>query len=222
MNFIMDYNENILLERIKKGEGLYLDFKHSINDSKKIARSLCAFANTKGGSLLIGVRDNGSIKGVISEEEYFMVETAAHIYCKPELIFDHKLWMINGKKILEIIIKEGVEKPYYAPDEKGELKAYLRYEDQNILSNRIIREVWKIEKKGYKGSKIIYDDVVNSLMKQIGNKGSITRNAFIKLTGINAQKADKILINLILMKILEFYFSNQSFYYSFTEEFLNT
>lgn len=46
-----------------------LDFKFEISDSKKIARSLVAFANTDGGRLLIGVKDNGVISGIRSEEE---------------------------------------------------------------------------------------------------------------------------------------------------------
>ena len=57
-----------LQHRILKGEGVQLDFKHSITDKQKIAWTLCAFANTKGGSLLIGVKDNGKVKGVNPEE----------------------------------------------------------------------------------------------------------------------------------------------------------
>ncbi|MBQ4475203.1 MAG: ATP-binding protein, partial [Bacteroidales bacterium] len=73
----MDLQRHELQERIAEGEGLHLDFKHSITDSGKIARSLAAYANTDGGSLLIGVRDNGLIAGVKSEEECYMIETAA-------------------------------------------------------------------------------------------------------------------------------------------------
>jgi predicted HTH transcriptional regulator len=49
---------------IKQGEHQQLDFKFEITDSKKIARSLVAFANTDGGKLLIGVKDNGAIAGM--------------------------------------------------------------------------------------------------------------------------------------------------------------
>ena len=47
---------------ISEGENLYQDFKYTINDSRKIAKSLSAFANTKGGRLLIGVKDNGPLR----------------------------------------------------------------------------------------------------------------------------------------------------------------
>jgi predicted HTH transcriptional regulator len=72
--------DRFLKELIRGGENQRVDFKYCINDSRKIARTLSAFANTEGGILLLGVRDNGSIAGVNSDEEYYMIETAARIY----------------------------------------------------------------------------------------------------------------------------------------------
>ena len=43
-------------ELISQGEHQQLDFKFEVSDSKKIARTLSAFANTDGGRLLIGSR----------------------------------------------------------------------------------------------------------------------------------------------------------------------
>ncbi|HCC70882.1 MAG TPA: ATP-binding protein, partial [Bacteroidales bacterium] len=40
---------------IRHGESQVLDFKYCISDSRKIAKTLSAFANTDGGRLLIGV-----------------------------------------------------------------------------------------------------------------------------------------------------------------------
>lgn len=65
-----------LQKLILQGEHQTQDLKYCISDSKKIARSLVAFANSDGGRLLIGVKDNGNIAGVRSEEEYYMVESS--------------------------------------------------------------------------------------------------------------------------------------------------
>ncbi len=65
-----------LARLISEGEHEQLDFKYAINDSKKIARSIAAFANTRGGRLLIGVKDNGNIVGLSSDEEDYMIEAA--------------------------------------------------------------------------------------------------------------------------------------------------
>lgn len=218
----MEINSDIIINRIKEGEGQFLDFKHSINDSRKIARSLSAFANTDGGSLLIGVRDNGSIKGVQSEEEYFMVETAAQIFCKPEVPFNHKLWIVEGKKVLEIIVNQGKNKPYYAPDEKGEYKAYVRNDDQNLVAGKVMREVWKRKKKGVKGGKIVYNSVLMSLFGYIDEYGSISRTEFMSLCKIKSSTATNLLVNLILMDILEFVLSEKGARFCYTNNFIES
>ena len=52
---------------ISEGEHVHQDFKFEISDARKIAKSISAFANTEGGRLLVGVKDNGKIAGVRSE-----------------------------------------------------------------------------------------------------------------------------------------------------------
>ena len=75
-----------LEELIEQGEHQQQDFKFEVSDSKKIARTLSAFANTDGGRLLIGVKDNGHISGVRSDEEYYMIEAASQIQCPMSLL----------------------------------------------------------------------------------------------------------------------------------------
>ncbi|MFW6257370.1 MAG: helix-turn-helix domain-containing protein, partial [Prolixibacteraceae bacterium] len=95
------YLQKLILE----GEHQQQDFKYCINDSKKIAKSLVAFANTDGGRLLIGVKDNGRIAGVRTDEEYYMVESAAKIYSEPPIDFSTKEWRHEGKMVLEISVE---------------------------------------------------------------------------------------------------------------------
>jgi predicted HTH transcriptional regulator len=87
---------------IAQGEHQQLDFKFRIDDSKKIARTLCAFANTDGGRLLIGVKDNGKIAGVDPNEEIHMIQAAVEMYCSPKLEFEHRVWQEDMKLVLDI------------------------------------------------------------------------------------------------------------------------
>ena len=93
-----------------------LDFKFEISDCKKIARSLVAFANTDGGRLLIGVKDNGVISGIRSEEEKHMIQTASEMFCNPNVYFQAKEWNINGKTVLEVIVPKSKYHKHKAPD----------------------------------------------------------------------------------------------------------
>ena len=62
---------------IAKGEGQQLGFTIRIDNKQEVARTLVAFANTDGGKLLIGVKDNGKAIGVDPEDELYMVVGAA-------------------------------------------------------------------------------------------------------------------------------------------------
>lgn len=67
-------DKNYLLSLVREGEHQQQDFKYRVADAGKLAKSVSAFANTDGGRLLIGVRDDGQIAGVGSMIEYRVAE----------------------------------------------------------------------------------------------------------------------------------------------------
>lgn len=198
-----------ILELIKQGEHQTLDFKYAINDSKKIARSLSAFANTDGGILLIGVKDNGSIVGVKSEEEYYMVEAASNMYTKPEVKFTAKVWQIEDKSVMEVKVEKSDEKPHFAPDKDNKWRAYLRIDDENIVANRIQIKVWK-NQKYQKNIRIKYSRKEELLLSYLSEYKSITFTKFYKLAQISKFTAENILADFINMEIIEMDLSNKN------------
>lgn len=188
---------------ISQGEGLTLDFKHSITDSRKIARSLVAFANTAGGTLLIGVKDNGNITGVNTDEEYYMVEAASQLYCKPEVPFEVIKWEINGKTVLEVKVKPSRRKPHKAPDKTGVYKAYIRVNDENVVASPVQIKIWKAEKYR-KPINILFGEPENALIDYLKSHQSITIDHFSRLGFISVSEAEKILINLTAMGLIEY------------------
>lgn len=186
---------------ISQGENQQLDFKFEISDSRKIARTLVAFSNTDGGKLLIGVKDNGAIAGVRSEEEFYMVEAAASMYCKPQVEFEVKEWEINGKTVLEVDIPRRGDGPFYAQDEEGRWMAYIRVKDENLLANTVLLKVWKRKRKA-RGSLLEFTEPESFLMNFLEREGEITMNRFRKEAGIPKHIAEKVLVNLISMDIV--------------------
>lgn len=196
-------------ELISQGENLFQDFKFAINDSKKIARTLVAFSNSKGGRLLIGVKDNGSIAGIRTDEEYHMIQGASELYCKPKISFETHDWTVNGKKVLEIIIPESSNKPHMAPDENNKWIAYVRINDENIVANAVLMHVWR-KQKNIGGIKIENSEPGQKLLRYLSTNETITLTGFSKLAKITYKKAVKILSDLIVIGLLEInYFERQ-------------
>src|SRR5688572_27339695 len=59
----MPFRIDELRAAIAGGEGREVEFKRGLPSDVKVARSLCAFANTRGGFLFIGVGDHGQLEG---------------------------------------------------------------------------------------------------------------------------------------------------------------
>ena len=209
----MDENIKHIEYLIAQGEGLQLDFKFNISDSRKIAKSFVAFANTKGGTLLIGVKDNGAIAGIMSDEELFMLEAASNMYCKPEIKFIAKEWSIHQKTILEITVNESTDKPSFAQNEENKWLAYIRHFDKNILANKVMLKVWE-RQKSKEGTFIRYKKEEEFLLHFLEDHPFITLTHFCKLLQIPKHRAEKVLVNLICLKVIQIAYRDSGFSYS--------
>jgi len=204
--------DHFLKKLISGGENQNLDFKYCVSDSRKIARTLSAFSNSNGGRILIGVRDNGNIAGIKSDEEIYMVDTAAHLYCRPDIAYTIKQHTAGGKTILEVEVLKGAKRPYQVKNENGRWVSYFRHLDQNLVANRVLLQVWRKEEKR-KGVLVKFSKAENALMDYLKKNESITLSKFRKIARISSYKAEAILANLIIFKILVINASEKGFTY---------
>ncbi len=190
-----------LIKLIEQGEHQQLDFKFCINDSRKIAKSLSAFANSDGGRLLIGIKDNGKIAGIRSEEELYMVEAAANVYCKPNLKVKTERWKIEDKDILEVIVSKMENPPCLALNEDDKWRAYIRKNDENILAHRVLLKVWqnRIRKEGVK---VYYTQAEKMLLSYLREEKYITIQTLKRIAKISKYKAERILSNMIIINAI--------------------
>jgi len=191
-----------LYKLIQEGEHQRQDFKYCINDSKKIAKSLVAFANTDGGRLLVGIKDNGKIVGIRTDEEFYMVEAAAKIYSNPPINFSTQQWQIEGKTVLEIQIESSSTKPHFAKDENGKWLAYQRVDDENYLASKIQINVWKKNNSSV-GIHFTYSEYEKYLIDYLLNNPSITISKFMRQAHVSRNKAEEVLTNFIIMDVIE-------------------
>lgn len=210
MNNSKQHNDLYIKQLIAEGENQHLDFKFEISDSRKIARTLVAFSNTEGGRLLIGVKDNGRIAGVRSEEEFYMVQAAADLYCKPVISFESRRHSIDGKTILEIIIPKGNDTPYLAHSDDNKWLAYIRIRDENILATSVHMKVWS-NKTHDRGVLIAYSDKVKNLMDYLEVNQYISVSRFCRIAFLPKSAAEKIIADMIYFGLIEPFYADQRF-----------
>lgn len=186
---------------ISQGENQQLDFKFEISDSRKIARTLVAFANTDGGKLLVGVKDNGAIAGVRSEEEFYMIQAASQLFCRPEVVFKTKEWQVDGKLVLEVNVPKSADRKHKAPLKLDDYKIFVRVGDKNLLADPIQLLVWKRELSN-EPVNITFTEVEMLLLQHLNLEGSITLYDFMSLAGINRRTAEWLLVDFILLGLI--------------------
>lgn len=190
-----------IIRLINEGEHQRLDFKVEVSDSRKIARTMVAFSNTDGGRLLIGVKDDGGIAGVKSEEEIYMLEIAARKFCKPRVYFEARKWEMGKKSIVEVIILPGENRPYYTQETDGKWLAYIRVKDQNLLANRILLKVWE-RKMQAAGTVVKFNRAEELLLQYLEENDKITLEELCRQANIPQYIAEKVLVNLVSMDLL--------------------
>jgi predicted HTH transcriptional regulator len=205
-----------LRKLIAEGEHQRLDFKYEVSDFRKIARTLVSFSNTDGGRLLIGVKDNGAIAGVRSEEEYFMLDGAARIYCRPEVVFRISEWNVDGKRVLEAVIGPGRDKPYLVHDTDGVWRAYIRQGDENFRADPAQVEVWRRIRAG-QSAVIRYREAERELLGYLERRGRITRSRFRQIGGVSPERAEEVLIAFLLLGILRIEYSDGETVFTLSE-----
>jgi len=203
---------------IQEGEHQQQDFKYCINDSKKIAKSLVAFANTDGGRLLIGVKDNGKVAGIKTDEEFYMVEAAAKIYSKPAISFMTQQWQVEGKTVLEIKIEPSKLKPHFAKDDNGKWLAYIRIDDENYLAHKIQVNVWK-KQNSVNGIYFTYSNDEKMLIEILQKYDSISFSKYIRIAHVSRQTAENILTNFVLMNVINMNTTKEGTTFSLNKQF---
>jgi predicted HTH transcriptional regulator len=201
-----------LYDMIESGEGIDVEFKRQFSSPEKIAKELIALANTKGGYILFGVDDDGTVVGVRSEKsELGEVEHAAEFLCSPPIRIEAEhVHAGGGKYIVLVRVPESKLKPHVLVEfDSSGRKAkeqsntgFVRVGENSIQASR---EVMKVMRSGHADApalKISIGDNERSLFKYLEQHGRVTLNQFADLVNISDRRASRILVQLVRSKTL--------------------
>ena len=205
-------DKRYLQKLISEGEHQQQDFKYRITDAPKLAKSVSAFANTDGGRLLIGVRDDGHLSGVRSEEEIYMMHQAAYKYCRPEASIKFDTYHADGRTIVVATVPPSDKRPVCAIDDTGRQRAYIRIADENIVASPVHLAMWR-DMQRTQGSMFTYSGNVKQLLDAMNGR-SLTLNQVVKASRLPRRTVILLLAHLTRFGTVQCNYAEQQFLFS--------
>ena len=190
---------------VAKGEGQHLEFKLKLPEWPKLMREIVAFANTDGGTVLVGVDDDGTIAGLRDPRE---IEEALHLHLhewmRPALELRIEPVPLSRKRaVVAIIVPRSHDKPHYALDspldEQG--TALIRIADNSVRASKETRELLRYEGRE-RDMKVEYGDKERILMQYLADHGTITVAGYAELAKIPTAAASRTLVHLVKANVL--------------------
>lgn len=204
-------DKKYLQRLISEGEHQQQDFKYRVSDALKLAKSVSAFANTDGGRLLIGVRDDGQMSGVRSEEEIYMMHQAAYRYCRPEASIKFDTYHVDGHTIVIATVPPSDKRPICVVNADDKPRAYIRIADENIVASPVHLAIWR-EAQNPQGTMMTYTDTVSKLLAVM--QGRQTLNQIIRRAALPRHKVITLLARLIRFGTVQWEYAEQRFLFS--------
>ena len=225
-----------LRELIEPGESDTMEFKRRFSTFSKIAKEIIAFANTRGGTLLIGVDDDGSIVGVDSEKhEIELVTTAGEFYCDPPVELEIDIVEIEDEDVVVVTVPESRRKPHYLVkrheggsrrgpvggrrtmpeiDDGEGRQAYIRQKDRSIVASREVERVLAADHPDAPPLRLHIGKIEQALFNYLEKNRRITLGEYRRLVNISERRASRILVRLVRAGLIRIFTEEKEDYYT--------
>ncbi len=187
---------------LPKRESERVEFKESLSDFEKIIITAVAFANTKGGEIYIGIKDNGELVGVkIGKDTIEKIANRIISSIEPTLSVSIDLINIEGKNVIKIEVPEGENKPYSYKGtfykRIGATNQRMSYKEVELLiKKKIERDFSWDEMPVDVGIEEIDKEYLKDFVRKIGKKFINVKHALKNLNYIRGEKLTRASILL--------------------------
>lgn len=193
-----------LSQLVSLGEGLHLEFKRKVPRPERFAKEIIAFANTRGGRVLIGVDDDGRLAGVRdAEEEEYALRQALDGRCDPPVeITTERVPVSRRRNVILVTVPRSTRKPHFLVNgEDAKPTAYVRVNDMSIEASR---EAVRLMREGQRDRDVLFEFGENEqmLLRYLDSYGRITVRQFARLAGIPRRRASQTLVLLTRANVL--------------------
>jgi ATP-dependent DNA helicase RecG len=141
--------ESEIIELVNKGETSSVQFKVNVHNEQSIAQEMVAFANTKGGKIIIGVDDKSwKFVGLSTDDLRRLANllvNAADQHVKEPIYITTETLDVKGKLVIVVTVPEGTAKPY--KDKDGVIFLKNGANKRKVTSNEEISRL--LQSSGY-------------------------------------------------------------------------
>lgn len=191
-----------LTQLVSLGEGAFLEFKHRVPQPERIAKEVIAFANSRGGRLLLGVSDDGSMPGVRdATEEEFALTQALERHVRPPIAYSTERVPVKDRRdVIVVTIPESSQKPHFLVG-NGDSVSYMRVKHMSVEAGDEVVEYLRGQ-EDTDGVSFQFGERERALMRYLESYGHITASQFAELANLSQEEASRTLVALSRADIL--------------------
>lgn len=201
-------NRKQLLQLIEEGEGLRVEFKQRFSDYPKMAKEMIALANTKGGYIIIGIDDDKSIYGVMSEKgEAELIKETTENYCEPPINYKIHFVELEHREIVVVEIPESTTKPHRIQDylpkiDLNTADVFIRVNDKSVPASKEMIKILEVRSSGYSLKKYGLGKIEKIVFDYLQENDFIIVKELSELSNVSNRRASRALINLVRIQML--------------------
>ena len=207
-----------LKDLIFEGESTRIEFKRKFTTAHKIAKEISALANTRGGYLIFGVDDDGSLYGVDNEKgEIDFIRQACGFFLQPPTEPEIDIINFHGKEIVVVYIEEGKVKPYKVvnhDDINSGAVAYIRVGEQSVIASREMVKVLESRNAASEPIKLSIGDNEKRLFDYLELHKKATVGDFANICNISKRRASQLIVRLVRAGVLQIHQDSTTDYYT--------
>lgn len=214
-----------LRQIIEVGETDTVEFKRKFSGFEKIAREMIALANTRGGVLLIGVDDDGSIVGVRSEKsEIDLITVTAECYIDPPIEAEIDIVDIDGEDVIVVRIPESHDKPHRLVvdgistrrEGMSEFAAgvFIRQGERSVAASNEVARVLAASHPETPPLRLEIGDIEQALFDYLHKHARITVAQYRKLVNVSQRRASRSLVRLVRAGLIRIFTDEAEDYYT--------
>ena len=139
-------NAKGLLSQIALGEDSSRQFKADVKNADSLASEMAAFANTNGGTIFIGVADDGSTPGLSGQDvariNQLISNAASHLVRSPMAVQTRNVALENSRLVIALTVPKGIDnKPYF--DKNGVIWLKSGADKRRVNSKEELRRLFQ-------------------------------------------------------------------------------